>query len=213
MGCSTVFIALFPIISMGQSIDAPRALDTSAQTSRTPSSHRTVRLSRHTEVEVRLEEEISSKTAKVGQQVRFALDEDLTVKGHVIAKAGTPLSSTIVNVHPRDEKHDGKLTFSNLKLDLAGGQSIVLHGGTPASDIDDDTWAYVVGAIIIFPIGIAGLIMMAKEKAEEAKNLSRRLRTPLRWNSTLVKPSIPAQFAPSLSTSTHCPLRLRSASL
>lgn len=168
--CAVFLITLLPGLATCQTIEAaqlPVAPDSNATK---PTAHKTVRLSRHREVEVRLEQDLSSATTKVGDGVRFRLVQDLAVDGHLLARAGSPLFATVTEVRPRDAHHNGKLTLGDLELDLGHGQSISFKGGTVESDIDDDTWAFVLGGIIIFPIGIAALVRMARESAKEAKN-------------------------------------------
>ena len=73
-------------------------------------------------INVRLNSEISSGTARVGQVFDGTLTSAIVVKGQTLAKAGTPVKGKVTYVKPSGRLHaPGQLT---LRLTSVGGQTV-----------------------------------------------------------------------------------------
>jgi hypothetical protein len=120
-----------------------------------------------TAVKLRLKEELSSASAKTGQQVAFEVVEEVDVQGvAVLAKGGTALA-TITTAEPRKRLgRGGKLDVYVDTARLIDGEKVQLramkdtHGG---GHIGVMTTAMVATSIVFFPAAPLFLFMHGKE--------------------------------------------------
>jgi hypothetical protein len=120
-----------------------------------------------TAVKLRLKEELSSASAKTGQQVAFEVVEEVDVQGvAVLAKGGTALA-TITTAEPRKRLgRGGKLDVYVDSARLIDGEKVQLramkdtHGG---GHIGVMTTAMVATSIVFFPAAPLFLFMHGKE--------------------------------------------------
>ncbi|HZQ23119.1 MAG TPA: hypothetical protein VFA89_09985 [Terriglobales bacterium] len=74
-----------------------------------------------TRLTVRTDSEISSATAKAGQQVRANLVRDLVVDGQTLAKAGAPVKGKVTYAKPSGRLHaPGELTVRLTSVEVNG---------------------------------------------------------------------------------------------
>lgn len=110
-----------------------------------------------TEVMLKFEQTVSSKTAKAGDQVKFTVAKDVTYGGKTVLKAGTPVKGVIENVTKRDRF--GKNARIRLVLNPVNGVSLEPRDkGKPFSGSKTDKAAIAsgAGALILGPLGLAG---------------------------------------------------------
>ena len=88
-----------------------------------------IMLHKGTEISLQIAQDINSKSAKVGDTVRFSLSANLAVDGKVIAPAGTPCIASVSSVRQKNVKHDGDIRISDIRMDVSG-QLVRLHGGS-----------------------------------------------------------------------------------
>src|SRR5689334_9503128 len=63
-----------------------------------PASAEEVTLKKGTDVKLAFDQNLSSKTAKVGDKVPFHVDEDVVVDGKTVIKQGTKVTGTVEKV-------------------------------------------------------------------------------------------------------------------
>lgn len=114
-------ICLSPVLAAQETTEPQRA-PADAQTA--VPSPTMVRLAVDTQITLRLDQDVSSADAKVGDRVRFALAEDLTAEGRMVAPAGAFCYAVVRKARQQDSKSDGYLEFSDAELDLGHGQVI-----------------------------------------------------------------------------------------
>ena len=86
-------------------------------------------LAKDTPVMLRLTETVKPKTARVGDKVSFVLFHDLFYRNLIIAKAGTPVESKIVDARKAKWASRGsKLAVELSSLKLLNGQTLPLRG-------------------------------------------------------------------------------------
>lgn len=114
-------------------------------------------LKRDTPVKVRLNQQLSSDTSKVGDEVSFTVTEDVVVGDRVVTKRGTLLNSTVTHAKPARASSDcarmssGKLDFSTPELVLTNGKPVRLDYVTSDSRFgakDVVTW------VVMSPIAV-----------------------------------------------------------
>jgi hypothetical protein len=115
-------------------------------------ARRTVRVTRDTPVELLTVDTIDSSHVAIGDTIHLALKNDLEADGVVVARAGTAVTSRVTKVRRKDAMHDGNVRLGQMELALSGVQRIELRGGDTAAEDWDDTWAFVVGEVILFPL-------------------------------------------------------------
>jgi hypothetical protein len=74
-----------------------------------------------THISVRTDSQISSATAKTGQQVRANLVRDLVINGQTVAKAGAPVRGKVTYAKPSGRLHaPGELTLRLTSIEVNG---------------------------------------------------------------------------------------------
>jgi hypothetical protein len=152
-----ICICIVPLLAAQQTIvpdsasqTAPAAAQTAESTAQAPASaHSLVRFKRDTEVKLRLEQELSSKTSKVV--------DDVIAGGRVIVPRGTMLKSEVKHAKPAYEGSDcrfrstGWLDFNAPRLLLANGKQVRLDSEAKKERSSDDSrlTAGDVGAIVL----------------------------------------------------------------
>lgn len=164
--------------------NAPRPADVPVD-ARAPSSDQTadsmsrsVNLPRDMHVTLRLEQSVSSATARKGEQIRFTLANDLVADGQVVATAGSSCYAQIAQVRPRDAKNSGLLKFSDPRLDLGAHRQIQFRrnpGTTP--DEVEETVGFVAVALMMLPIVLPLAPFIAMHNKRKAKNKPQTTET------------------------------------
>jgi hypothetical protein len=81
-----------------------------------------------TPLTLKLEEDISSATAKVGDTVKFTTPYPVRVNGSVIVPTGTAVSGTVVQVsHPHRPSTNGRVRMAVEKVVLPSGEIVALR--------------------------------------------------------------------------------------
>jgi hypothetical protein len=108
-------------------------------------------------------EPISSATAVSGQQLRFAVDQDVTVNGTVVIRRGTLATGVVSHVTKAiPGKRDGFITVEPRTTSLVNGYSAKLARNLPGEDDCGDMGPCVGLAafvVIVSPI-IAGILVV-----------------------------------------------------
>jgi len=138
------------------SAPAPSASQT-APTS--PAEPAKVTLKEGTEVNLKLAQTLSSKTAAVGDSVEMLLDQDLIVDKILVAKKGSRALATVSNA--KKAGMAGKGGELNLRLEyLKAGDTKVKLRGAQAKNGDNKTGA-TVGLVLAF--GVLGFMKHGKQ--------------------------------------------------
>jgi len=121
-----------------------------------------VRVLKGTEIILAFDQALSSKTATVGEPVSLHVVNDVTVAGHTILKAGTPVTATIsqvdkrkrygINAKMRIVLNPVKSTYGRM-LALAPRSKGKFVGGKRSAEAAGAT---VGGAILLGPVGLLG---------------------------------------------------------
>jgi len=110
-----------------------------------------------TEVMLKFEQPVSSKTAKAGDQVKFSIAKDVSYSGKTVLTAGTPVTGVIEKVDKRDRF--GKNARIRLVLNPVNGIKLDPRDkGKPFSGSKTDKAAIAsgAGALLLGPLGLAG---------------------------------------------------------
>jgi len=110
-----------------------------------------------TEVILRFEQPVSSKTAKAGDQIKFTVSKAVSASGKTVLAAGTPVTGVIEKVDKRDRF--GKNARIRLVLNPVGGINLEPRDkGKPFSGSKTDKAAIAsgAGALLLGPLGLAG---------------------------------------------------------
>jgi hypothetical protein len=156
---SALCITLCPLL-VAQQISEPDAISPAkpatapGNRSKTPKA---VRIPAGSTVRLRLDQQISSADAQVGDRVRFTIVGGLEVENRIVIPDGTAFFAIITAVRPKTPDHYGEVGFSDPELDLGSGQRIRLTG--------NDCVAYPAGcvaycvlvAVTLVPISAATL--------------------------------------------------------
>jgi hypothetical protein len=135
---------------------APAAGQTAAATSAEPAK---VNLKEGTDVNLKLAQALSSKTATTGDSVELVLDQDLIVDNALVAKKGARAVATVSNA--KKAGMAGKGGELNLRLEyLKAGDTRVKLRGTQAKNGDNKTGA-TVGLVLAF--GVLGFMKHGKQ--------------------------------------------------
>ena len=135
---------------------APAASQT-APTS--PAEPAKVTLKEGTDVNLKLAQTLSSKTATTGDSVELVLDQDLIVDNALVAKKGSRAVATVSNA--KKAGMAGKGGELNLRLEyLKAGDTRVKLRGTQAKNGDNKTGA-TVGLVLAF--GVLGFMKHGKQ--------------------------------------------------
>lgn len=100
-----------------------------------------------TEVRMTLEEELSSKTARVGQRFRLRVAEPVRAQGRLVVPAGTPGVGEVTRVDRKGAfGKSGKLDVRVLHLDL--GENRIRLTGSNSDEGESGTAATVAVAVV-----------------------------------------------------------------
>ena len=128
--------------------ETPAAAVTVATTS--PSK---LTLKEGSDVALKFDQELSSKTAQEGDPVALVLDQDLTVGNVVVAKAGSKAVGEVT--HAKRAGMMGKGGELNIRLDYVKvGDTRVMLRGTKGREGDDKTGTAVALTVLFGPIGL-----------------------------------------------------------
>jgi hypothetical protein len=138
------------------STPAPAAGQATPATSADPAK---VTLKEGTDVNLKLAQSLSSKTAATGDSVELVLDQDLIVANSVVAKKGSRAVATVSNA--KKAGMAGKGGELNLRLEyLKAGDTRVKLRGVQAKNGDNKTGA-TVGLVLAF--GVLGFMKHGKQ--------------------------------------------------
>lgn len=157
-----------------------------------------------TPIRLTLQETLSSKDAKVGQEVAFQVVDDVTVDGYIVISRGAIAKGTVTDVLPaRRMGRAGKLNVNIDSVHLNDNEKIALRAVKDAqggSHVGAMTGAMVATAIVFFPA--APLFLFVK-----GKNITIPQGTPI---TSFVNGNVtldPARFtAPKLTASGGSPV-------
>lgn len=125
----------------------------------TPAEAAKLTLKEGTDVNLKLAQALSSKTAATGDSVEMILDQDLIVDNNVVAKKGARAVATVSNA--KKAGMAGKGGELNLRLEyLKAGDTRVKLRGTQAKNGDNKTGA-TVGLVLAF--GVLGFMKHGKQ--------------------------------------------------
>jgi hypothetical protein len=207
--CLSPLLAAQEATSAVQSPIAPEPLP-SAQ-----AKSATITLRRGTIVPLTPLESVSSATAQVGQAMRFAVTEDVTIDGAIVVPKGTPASGVVTYVRKAiPEQRDGRVGGELISLNLPNGSSVPLRE-VPYADPEAEGLSGVVLTIAALPFWIGDLIKK-KHPAPEAGIDETMSLCWQWWGSTTKKVrinlAIPAQAPPShpaIDVDSICPAHSR----
>ena len=138
------------------STPAPAASQT---TPATPAEPAKLKLKEGTDVNLKLAQALSSKTAAAGDSVELLLDQDLIVDNAVVAKKGSRAVATVSNA--KKAGMAGKGGELNLRLEyLKAGDTKVKLRGAQGKNGDSKTGA-TVGLVLAF--GVLGFMKHGKQ--------------------------------------------------
>lgn len=117
-------------------------------------------LKKGTDLKLAFASPLSSKTAKVGDTVKFHVDEDLKVDDKVVVKSGTPVTGHVVKVDKRGRYGvNARIQLKMNSVHTVFGKSAPLGFETKGQGIGNKTGeaagATVAGAAVLGPIGLA----------------------------------------------------------
>jgi hypothetical protein len=158
-----------------------------------PKPSKVVRIPADSSVRLRLEQQISSADAHVGERVRFTIEGGLEVGNRIVVPDGTAFFATVTAVRARTTDHYGEVRFSDPELDLGSGQRIRLTGSECIAVPGACVAVGAVGAVTLVPITVAMLpataVMFIVDRLKQDR-AQRRLtalgaQKPLRTEETL----------------------------
>lgn len=139
-----------------QSTPAPAGAQTAPATPAEPAK---VTLKEGTDVNLKLAQALSSKTAATGDSVELVLDQDLIVDNALVAKKGSRAVATVSNA--KKAGMAGKGGELNIRLEyLKAGDTRVKLRGVQAKNGDNKTGA-TVGLVVAF--GVLGFMKHGKQ--------------------------------------------------
>ena len=105
------------------------------------------------DVTLKFDQDLSSKTAQEGDPVTLVLDQDLTVGSVVVAKAGCKAVGEVT--HAKRAGMMGKGGELNIRLDyVKAGDNRIMLRGTKGREGDDKTGTAVALTVLFGPIGL-----------------------------------------------------------
>ena len=105
------------------------------------------------DVSLKFDQDLSSKTAQEGDPVALVLDQDLTIGNVVVAKAGCKAVGEVT--HAKRAGMMGKGGELNMRLDyIKVGDTRVMLRGTKGREGDDKTGTAVALTVLFGPIGL-----------------------------------------------------------
>jgi hypothetical protein len=96
------------------------------------------------EVYLRLEQPVSSGSARKGDLVRLTLTTNLWVDGKLIAPAGASFHATVAHVRVKTRHRKGEIWFSDADLDAPAKEKVRLYGKPPREKFDPSVIPFVV---------------------------------------------------------------------
>jgi hypothetical protein len=163
-----VTLAITFCSSSSFSQDANAASGQSAPSTATPASASKLMLREGTDVKLKFADDLSSKTANEGDPVNLILDEDLTVDGVVVAKAGCKATGSITNAKKAGMM--GKAGELNMRLEhLKVGDQKVRLRGSKGKEGEGKAGTAVALTVLFGPIGLI----------KHGKNVDIKAGTPL----------------------------------
>jgi hypothetical protein len=163
---ATLAVMLCSPSSFSQNANA--AAGQPASSTATPSPAGKLVLKEGTDVKLKFADDLSSKTANEGDPVNLILDEDLTVDGVVVAKAGCKATGSITNAKKAGMM--GKAGELNMRLEhlKVGDQKIRLRG-SKGKEGEGKAGTAVALTVLFGPIGLI----------KHGKNVDIKAGTPL----------------------------------
>lgn len=119
-----------------------------------PEDAATLTLPAHTEIQVRLQDRVSSATASQGQHFSLAVDADVLLQGRVVIPQGTPASGTVLAAERSGQMGAGGTLSVKLDYVQLGTQRVRLHWTFDSTDRSQERKARALNAIIL-PLGFA----------------------------------------------------------
>ncbi len=105
------------------------------------------------DVSLKFDQDISSKTAQEGDPVNLVLDQDLVVGNVVVARAGAKAVGEVT--HAKRAGMMGKGGELNMRLDyVKAGDTRIMLRGTKGREGDDKTGTAVALTVLFGPIGL-----------------------------------------------------------
>lgn len=121
-----------------------------------------------TKVPIRFVEAIDSRTAKVGQRVRFRVSEDVAVGGRAVIRFNTAAQGIIDAVNPPGSLgKNARVHISSLRTTAVDGRSVGLapveispEGLRQAKDTGGAVAAGTAGLVLLGPVGIVAAVLV-----------------------------------------------------
>jgi hypothetical protein len=111
-----------------------------------------------TKVKVRLDQQLSSETSKVGESVQLSVADDVTVGGVIAIKGGTAVTGKVLSaVHEKNLGRAGKLDFSIDAILAPDGGKVPLRYSPERNKGGNSTAAGIVTYILW---GVPGLLFL-----------------------------------------------------
>lgn len=150
-----------------------------------------VTVAKGTEIELALQEDVSSADAQNGQVVRMAVDKDVVIDGRVAIPKGTAVTGEVVHVRRAvPGMTDGDVEIRPRGLTLADGTILRLREYPPVEDACANVGPCWVLDVLFAPIVVAGHVVEAdRHRRNPDRGVDRVLTakdffiayTPRRW--------------------------------
>ncbi len=154
-GAAMVICAPHAFAQDSTSPPAPAAAPASSAAAQAPAAPAPGKLllAEGSDVALKFDQDLSSKTAQEGDPVALVLDQDLVVGNVVVAKAGCIAVGEVT--HAKRAGMMGKGGELNIRLDYVKvGDSRVMLRGTKGREGDDKTGTAVALTVLFGPIGL-----------------------------------------------------------
>jgi hypothetical protein len=125
-------------------------------------ANQSISIPKGTAVNVVTLETVSSATAKRGQRVRMAVNQEVSVDGIIVIPAGTPVVGEVTHVRRAiPNKKDGYVVIRPVYLNLASGARLNLREYPPGEDSCGDMgpcWEFFLIVVpLLAPVAAVGL--------------------------------------------------------
>lgn len=133
-----------------------------------PALSQEVTVKKGTDLHLVFDSSLSSKTAKVGDRVRFHVEDPLQVNGTTVVARGTKVIGIIQGVHGRGRYGvNARVQLHMTSVRAVNGQAIPIQSKTRGSSVGNRTGeaaaATAGSALLLGPIGLAaGLFVVGK---------------------------------------------------
>jgi hypothetical protein len=115
-------------------------------------SPRLVNLPDGTPVRLALDESLSSATSQVGDQIHFAVTEDVRANGAIVIPQSTEAVGHVVEAEPKKRLgRGGKLNFSVDYIKLVSGMNVKVRASATREG-KDKTGKVIVGTVLVSPL-------------------------------------------------------------